>query len=155
MVAQNSINAPTNSAGWTAFTTNVTASTNPGKGTIVHDLSYYLQVGKILYISWQFQSTGGSVGSGTYSFSIPAGFTIDIAKTGTFNQTTTDFLPCIGTGSVANSTSNGTSVVLAVNTTTNYVCWVPVDTTFVSNAVFGLGQTPGNSYNWNLTIPIL
>ncbi len=155
MAGNNAINAITSSSGWTSFTTTITASSNPSKGTVVTDLSYYLQLGKMLFVKWNFQSTSGSVGSGVYSFSIPAGFTIDTAKTGTANQTVSNFMPNIGIGWASNSTTNGEVLPLFVATSTTYKAFSPGNAQFISNTIYGLGQTAGNSFCFDLQIPIL
>ena len=79
-MTQNTINSPTSSSGWTSFTTIIDCNpTAPTPGTIVQNVSYYLQFGNILYISYTFaQSTAGTAGSGpAYLFNMPTGFTIN------------------------------------------------------------------------------
>jgi hypothetical protein len=68
--------------GWTSYTTTITGSiTNPTLGTNTQK-SYYLQVGKIVFLQYWFsQTTAGTAGSGNYIFSIPSPFTIDTTVT--------------------------------------------------------------------------
>lgn len=75
----NSINSPTVSPGWTAFTTIISATTTPPTpGTIAVNTSSYFLMGKMLYLKYYFyQTNNGSGGSGIYLFSIPPGFTIN------------------------------------------------------------------------------
>lgn len=63
--SKNQINSPTNSLGWTSFTTTITGTTtNPSLGTIVNNQSYYLQQGKVIYIYYLLvTSSAGSAGS--------------------------------------------------------------------------------------------
>jgi len=66
-------------ASWQAFTTTITATTtNPTPGTGYTLNSYYMVMGKIMFVTMNFyQSTAGSAGNGTYQFSIPSGYTIN------------------------------------------------------------------------------
>jgi hypothetical protein len=91
MSQQNIINSP-NPSVWTLYpamtVSGVTTAagkmpvicpggTNPTKGT-ASEIAYYLQIGKLLTISWVYsQATVGVVGSSYYVFVLPTGFTIN------------------------------------------------------------------------------
>ncbi len=139
MSVNNQINSPTNSMGWTSFTTSITATTTtPTLGTIVVNNSYYLQMGKTLYIKYNFyQTVPGTAGSGTYLFNIPAGFSIN-----TVIESPTGIYPSIGSGTIAIQNFTGILVpyvydvthyaLLAYASTTTNVS--PVGSTFFSLA---------------------
>ena len=90
MSLQNTINAPTDSAGWIPYTTTITASgTDPTPGAGFSSVSHYMLQGKLLHLIYIFsQNVAGSAGSGTYYFNIPSGFTADLSVS----------LPAVGGG---------------------------------------------------------
>ncbi len=70
---------------WQQYTMNITATTTaPTKATSPNiDKAMWRRVGdsmEIVYTYYAVSATGSSAGSGTYLFSIPAGFTIDSTK---------------------------------------------------------------------------
>ena len=87
MAGNNAINAVTSSSGWTSFTTTITSTgTAPTEGTGVTKSSYYIQVGKTLFIQFFYNQTGaGTAGTGDYLFNTPPGFTIDTTIVPTLN----------------------------------------------------------------------
>lgn len=120
MSINNMINSATNSSGWTSFTTNITAiGTNPNPGG-QNRRSYYLQIGYLLNIRYNFTcNSSGSGGSGAYIFNIPSGFTIDTSVVPTFASTARAALGC---GFVINySSSIAGFAVPYVYDSTNYL----------------------------------
>lgn len=78
MAINNIVNTPTSSSGWTSFISTITASTPPTIGAGSSITSYYLQIGKILYVTFAFTNAGtGTNGVGTYLVNIPSGFTMN------------------------------------------------------------------------------
>jgi len=83
MSQQNITNSP-NPSIWTSFTTTISGtSTAPTPGSGATLTSYYLQMGKMLFINMNFsQINAGSAGSGYYLFNLPTGFSINTSVSG-------------------------------------------------------------------------
>ena len=154
MRLNNKINSPTNSLGWASFTTTVSATTtNPTSGTIAVNVSYYLQMGKMLYIKYNYKQTAaGTAGSGTYLFNIPTGFTID-----TSIMAATQY-PCFGSAGLFDTTAgqSGLGYPYVVDNTHYAILANESGTTTIqpiSDVWFAFGDAI--SYSVSLKIPIL
>lgn len=79
VLTNNSINLMTSSYGWTAYTGTISGTaTNPTLGAGATIFSYYLQFGKLLFVSFSLVNAAGSTnGGGNYLFNIPSQFTLD------------------------------------------------------------------------------
>lgn len=155
MRLNNMINSPTDSSGRTAFTTTITATTTaPTPGTIATNVSYYLQMGKTLFVTFNYSTTtGGNAGSGTYLFSIPTGFTINTSIV-PINASGID--AALGSGTALQSPYQST-LVPYVYDSTHYaiLAYTSVTLNFnpISNGVYALSFPV--AYSINLRIPIL
>mgnify|MGYP003647328105 CR=1 FL=1 len=101
---------------WIDYTIEITGtSSNPSKGTIVRDKARYRRVGDSIEIHWDYQqSAAGSIGSGTYLFSLPPGLVIDTDK---FSVGADSEQYNVGSGYVRSATFNGSAVPQAYNST--------------------------------------
>jgi len=67
-------------------TTITATTTNPTKGTVVRDKTWWRRRGDGIEVRVEFeQSSAGTAGSGFYLIGVPGGFTIDLAKTAASN----------------------------------------------------------------------
>jgi len=65
---------------WTIFTMAVGAPTPPTKGTVAHDVARWRRVGESMEIVWRYRQTvAGTAGTGSYTFAMPSGYTVDTA----------------------------------------------------------------------------
>jgi hypothetical protein len=73
---------------WVAYTMTIGGTTTaPTKGTTVVDSAKWRRVGDSMELMYQFQwSTAGTAGSGTYTFPLPSGYSIDSNKLATMNN---------------------------------------------------------------------
>ena len=64
---------------WQEFTMTVGAvTTAPTKGTVAFDEARWRRVGSAMEVEWRYRQTvAGTAGTGTYTFSMPSGYTID------------------------------------------------------------------------------
>ena len=124
---------------WTPYTPSVTApTTSPTLPTSAITTASYQVQGKTLFLKYQMSAsaqTGGANGSGTYNFSLPAGYTIDTTKV---------VLPTL-TGTAADSGYDGSSIghYYITNSSSNYIGKVvPLTTTTVG--LFGTTLAGGS-----------
>lgn len=155
MNANNRINSPTSSLGWTSFIPTITAATPPNFGSTAVIKSYYLQEGKVLFLTLFINPSGSGVsgGSGTYVFSIPSGFTMNTAITGV-----TTAPPYFGLGSAtAYAVGNGAvgSGTALAYSATQYV--LLLDATNPQGQINFVGSSwfSTSSYAASLLIPII
>ena len=154
MAGNNAINAVTSSSGWTSFTTTVTATTtNPTQGTGVTKSSYYIQVGKTLFIQFFYSQTGGGAGgSGDYLFNIPPGFTINTTVSPALNT-----LAVLGSCSLIETVLLGVGTVVIGNSTNYKLLSYKAGSTavnYASAAWFDMSQAPLR-YCVSAQLPIL
>jgi hypothetical protein len=112
---------------WTSYTPTITApTTSPTLPTTNILNAMYSVQGKTLFINFNLSyaaQAGATAGTGTYNFSIPAGYVIDTTKalipslTGTAADSGYDGT-CIGTYHLSNTVSNYAGKVVALSTTT-------------------------------------
>jgi hypothetical protein len=119
---------------WTSFTTNILASVTNPTGLTGTATSYYMQIGKVLFIKYQYRQTAAAAtpGSGFYIFNLPPGFTINTTVAplyvsltnfcsvgnSTINLNGTSQLSAFGVCVPYNTTSQYTMAVTYVNSTT-------------------------------------
>ena len=133
-----------------AGTIPITATTNPNKSATATESAYYMQIGKLLIISWQFSyTTGGSAGSGTYLYSIPTGFTINTAIALPLSATINNYPYSMGMGMINIQNAIVTTITsVARDATTFYF----VDSSS-ANTPIGSGRL-GFNYGGNYVIGI-
>lgn len=157
MAGNNAINAVTSSSGWTSFTTTITAvTTNPTQGAGATKTSYYLQEGKVLRIVFNYKQTAaGTAGSGTYLFSIPAGFTINTTVVSPTLFADSNCRTAIGSGTChIPGTAIGPANPIVYDATRYAVLASSVPATeIVSNSFYALSSST-LYYSWELAIPI-
>jgi len=143
---------------WTSFTTSITGTTtSPTPGGGVTNKSYYLQVGKMLYVSFYYsQATPGSAGSGTYLFNLPSGFSIN---TSIINAASTSYTGSVlGTASMNNiGVGSGWGQVLAYNSTQYQILINSPGSSSsqpLSSSYFNLGSTNTLIYTAYLMVPV-
>lgn len=158
MAANNVINVDMTSSGWTLFTTTITATTtSPTLGAGSTTQSYYLQVGKILYVKFIFTNvsiTGATSGSGTYLFNIPSGFTINSSIV-TFSNP--DF--AMGSSIFKNGSGSviGFGIVTAHNSTNYKIMMYTNGVTafnFLSSTYLAINNATLYSYSASVQVPI-
>ncbi len=158
MSSNNAINAPTSSSGWTSYVTTITGSTtSPTTGTVSYNQSYYLQVGKILYLTYSFAKTsGGTAGSGYYIWSIPAGFTIDTTVVKAFTNATPGTFTALGPAFQENYGISASSGSVAALDGTHLVMFTMLNQNFVGSggSFYPMTLNPLH-YSFSATIPIL
>ena len=153
MATNNIVNLQTKSS-WTSFTTTITATTtNPTPGTGVTKSSYYLQMGKILFVKFFFnENAGGADGSGVYLFNIPTGFTINTTVAPISNNQST-----FGNCTCLNNLASGFGAVV-IGDSTHYMLIAYASTTtqanYVSNTWYGMSFSP-SMYCVSAQLPIL
>jgi hypothetical protein len=163
MVTNNTINndVTATSVTWTSYTTTITATTtNPTySGTI---RSWYILISKTLFINFFYsQTTAGTVGSGTYLFNLPPGFTINTTIAPLYVSTTN--FSSIGTITAARNSAAASfyGTCVAFNTT-NYALlasgfnsartlFLPFQLLGSANCSLALTNT---SFTGHLTIPV-
>lgn len=139
---------------WSSYVPTITGtSSNPTKGTVVQDIAYYRRVGDSIEIQYAYyQNAGGSIGSGTYLFSLPAGIVADSTK---INITGDPNRSCIGSASGFDS---GDITGFAAIYDTTHFC-IALQAT-ASTSVSSVGSTvhPLNVatlvYNAHFTVPV-
>lgn len=149
----NSINIETLSSVWTPFTTSITGSiTNPVTPVGATSSSYYIQMGKLLLITYSYQAgsgAGANNGNGAYRFNIPPGFTID-----TTVCSPVGISAALGYANVFGSTNPGWAIATIFDSTT-YAIFVYASANqnagFLGASWFGIVR----NYNSNLVVPIL
>ena len=134
MKINNKINSQTSSQGWTAFTTTVTATTTSptyGAGSVIK--SYYLQQGKVLFVTLSITAVNGSGsnGSGVYLFNLPSGFTMNTSIVSFPNS---DFAIGSATAYVQGNGDNGTGIAIAYDST-HYALFLFSSQAFTSSFV--------------------
>jgi hypothetical protein len=156
MALQNIINGA-NPSVWTSFTTTITATTTSptlGSGTVL--TSAYLQIGKLLYIVMNLsQTSAGVAGSGTYLFSIPSGFTINTAISGTSSTASPYSFPVFGSCTATFGTGSFVNGGVIVRDSTHYILAASNAgaSYYITDAYYSLVNSP-LTYSASLMIPI-
>ena len=143
---------------WISFTTTITATTtNPTLGT--HSTySFYMQIGKTLFISYvlSMTSAGTTAGNGNYLFNLPPGFVLSTLYT--FPSTSSNVGSVLGSAHCDRSgVANGNGCCQAYDTTHYNICVASQgqqNTYPISSNYFN--TTPGSTqtYSANLIIPL-
>lgn len=96
---------------WQTYVMTIGATTTPPtKGTMVFDVAQWRRVGSNMEITYTYRhSAAGTGGSGTYLFSLPAGYTIDMTN---FDAAVTSV---VGNCNCYNGSNYYPGVVLAYN----------------------------------------
>lgn len=117
------------------------ATTNPNKGTGPNfiDAAYYMLIGKLLIISWQFRfGTPGTAGAGgNYLFSIPTGFTINTTIAPVPLSPPYPFSLGVGMFNAQNVASTRISPTTSSATTFTLGTDTPVASASIGSATFG------------------
>ena len=139
--------------GWTAFTTTAKGSTtNPTYGTTAVSSSYYMVMGKMLFLTYQvyWSTSAGTAGAGNYYFNLPTGFTINTAVATAGNGAGSNAIGSSYWGASGSVSATGTALVYGSNAyvvQSNGYYWGGGVFTFASASLF--------SCSVNLQIPIL
>lgn len=143
---------------WISFTTTITATiTSPTLGTNTA-YSFYAQVGKILFVSYQITMTsaGTTGGNGNYLFNLPPGFVFSTLYT--FPNTSSNVGSALGSAFCHRTgTANGNGYCAAYDITHYNIC---VASTGQQNAYpisytyFNTTPAFDQSYSANLIIPL-
>lgn len=155
MTSNNRINSPTNPLGWIAFTTSITATTTaPTFGTGTQIKSYYLQQGKLLSVRFLLigTATGSNIGSGTYLFSIPSGFSMNTSIV-SFNNTAFSLGSAFAFLSAFSTYGSGSAVAYD---STHYAAFLFLSSSggnYLSSGWFQATASP--TYSMSLQIPIV
>lgn len=158
---------------WGTYTPTITAvTTNPTKPTsgIVLDTARYIVEGKKLTVNYTFwigTAVGAAAGSGTYKFSLPAGYTIDtsaITTIASFDPTLANqnIANVVGTallnrGSQSALTSRSPGFVYAADTnnvTASYILTAPSTHAMFDSAGGNAGLQSGIGWQMQFTVPI-
>jgi len=138
---------------WFSYTPTITGLVL-GSATLT---SYYMQIGKVLFIQMSLKGgAGSSAGSGTYIWSLPTGFTINlsIAPVAILASPSTGFFPSLGnaTAYLPNVTS-GVGCGSPASATTYYLFISNPNHNAVSNVNYSFGST--STFTANLQIPLV
>jgi len=146
---------------WTPFTMSITADTTaPTRGSSHTEYAGWRRVGSNMEMLWTYsQSSAGVSGSGTYYFSLPSGYTIDLSKiVNTATNVITGVGAQIGSGHLYASSSisrvgvivyDSTHFYLSVNSSaTNPLAW-----NWLGSGVFGFA-TVNLQIQLQISVPI-
>ena len=144
---------------WTPFTTTITATgSNPALGAGGTIVSYYMQIGKILFLNMTLNNpSSGNSGSGTYLFNLPPGFTINNSIISYYSST--GILSAIGSLFATNGGIGGIGIIYAYNANhyslyTYYNSGNSTASNIVSGTWFSLGGGVSIFYRACLRIPV-
>ena len=143
---------------WETYTLTIGATTTaPTKGTTSYDNARWRRVGDSMEIHYEFKQTvAGTVGSGTYLFPLPSGYSIDTDKLTTSNgpQTTVGHA-WVSNVAAADADASRIGTVSPYDSSNLTVHTVSTSDTPapVSNSAFGLDAT-NIIYSFRATVPI-
>ena len=139
---------------WNPYTMNITATSNPTKGTVIQEKSLWRRVGGNIEIEYSYsQSASGVNGTGNYYFSLPLGYTVDLTKVGTKDILGIAYF---STSSDQVSISTEEGVILTDSSGNIYAQLKNTDTainSIVGSAIYGMGNVY-LSYHFRFTTPI-
>lgn len=113
-ISTNVVNRVFNSliTAWTSYTPTITGSGgNPTRASAYTETAYWRRVGsnmEIVYTYNQGNSAGAASGSGTYTWSIPSGFTVDTSIVQAGANTTRNGIGCVGAAGFNNGSDGFT-----------------------------------------------
>lgn len=150
---------------WTTYTPTITATaagTNPTLPTSASITGSYTVQGKVMLLNIRYSAlsvTGGTAGTQSYSFNLPAGFVIDNTKAILPTDVTNTALSgfdgsTVGTAFMRNSTNSGAGTVVAV-TTTGVGVFSDNNARLIGVGSFALNGASNTSFSLVCQIPIL
>jgi hypothetical protein len=142
-MAKNQNIANTQIEKWSPFATTITATTTNPTGVSGTGISYYMQVGKMLFIKYKYtQSVAATTGgTGNYLFNLPGTFTINVTFMSSFvNLWNFGSIGTVAVNCVGGTTVNGVGI-----------CVPAVDASHYSFVM--LNNSSGSTPMWNIVGP--
>jgi hypothetical protein len=149
---------------WTNYTPTITATasgTNPTLPTGATITGSYTVQGRTMFLNVRYSSlgtAGGATGTQSYSFGLPAGFTIDLSKAPLPTDVTNTSLSgfdgsSVGNGFARNSANSGAFVVMPV-TSTGVGGFVENNVRLIGAGSFALNGASNTIIGFTAQIPI-